>query len=146
MTIKQALKYKNKLGLKIQQAFSKVALYNSVEEGQIRPYHVEVTLDEYFTLTKELIELKTKIHTANQSVYHKIFELSELKSQVSRLKDLDCSEGKVRDRYHRLTDDAGVIKTAIISIARKDSMIETLEALIEKLQDELDVHNATTNI
>jgi len=59
---------------------------------------------------------------------------------------LDCSEGKVRDRYHRLTDDAGVIKTAIISIARKDSMIETLEALIEKLQDELDVHNATTNI
>ena len=55
MTIKQALKYKNKLGLKIQQAFSKVALYNSVEEGQIRPYHVEVKLDEYLTLTKELI-------------------------------------------------------------------------------------------
>ena len=74
MTIKQALKYKNKLGLKIQQAFSRVALYNSVEEGQIRPYHVEVTLDEYFTLTKELVELKTKIHTANQPVYNKIFE------------------------------------------------------------------------
>lgn len=146
MTIKQALKYKNKLALKIQQAFSKVSLYNSVEEGQIRPYHVEVALDEYFTLSKELVELKTKIHTANLPVYNKIFEMSELKSQVSRLKDLDCGEGKVRDRYLRLTDDAGVIKTAIISVTRKDSMIASLEELIEKLQDELDVHNATTNI
>lgn len=146
MTIKQALKYKNKLAKKINEAFVKVAVYNSIEEGQTRPYDVEDSLDEYFKLTRELIELKTKIHTANLPVYGKIFEMSELKSQVSKLKDLDCSEGKVRDRYHRLTDDAGVNKTTVISIIERDSMVTKLEELIEKLQDELDVHNATTHI
>lgn len=146
MTIKQALKYKNKLAKKINEAFLKVALYNSIEESQKRPYDVEETLDEYFKFTSELVELKTKIHTANLPVYGKIFEMSELKSQVSKLKDLDCSEGKVRDRYHRLTDDAVVNKTTVISIIERDSMVNKLEELIEKLQDELDVHNATTHI
>ena len=74
MTIKQALKHKNKLAQKITDAFNKVKLYNSMEEGQNRPYDVEQSLDEYFKLTRELVELKTKIHTANMSVYGKIFD------------------------------------------------------------------------
>ncbi len=65
MTIKQALKYKNKLTSKISEAFQKVRLYNSIEEGQNRPYDVEKSLDEYFQLTRELVELKTKIQIEN---------------------------------------------------------------------------------
>ena len=145
MTIKQALKHKNKLAQKITDAFNKVKLYNSMEEGQNRPYDVEQSLDEYFKLTRELVELKTKIHTANMPVYGKIFEMSELKSQVSKLKDLDCAEGKVRS-YHRLVDDTPVVKNAVISIVERDSMISKLEEIIENIQEQLDVHNATTHI
>ena len=145
MTIKQALKHKNKLAQKITDAFNKVKLYNSMEEGQNRPYDVEQSLDEYFKLTRELVELKTKIHTANMPVYGKIFEMSELKSQVSKLKDLDCAEGKVRS-YHRLVDDTTVVKNAVISIVERDSMISKLEEIIENIQEQLDVHNATTHI
>ena len=50
MTIKQALKHKNKVAQKITEAFNKVKLYNSLEEGQNRPYDVEQCLDEYFKL------------------------------------------------------------------------------------------------
>jgi hypothetical protein len=145
MTIKQALKHKNKLAQKITDAFNKVKLYNSMEEGQNRPYDVEQSLDEYFKLTRELVELKTKIHTANMPVYGKIFEMSELKSQVSKLKDLDCGEGKVRS-YHRLVDDSTITKNAVISIVERDSMISKLEEIIESIQEQLDVHNATTHI
>jgi hypothetical protein len=116
-----------------------------MEEGQNRPYDVEQSLDEYFKLTRELVELKTKIHTANMSVYGKIFEMSELKSQVSKLKDLDCGEGKVRS-YHRLVDDSTITKNAVISIVERDSMISKLEEIIESIQEQLDVHNATTHI
>ena len=145
MTIKQALKYKNKLTSKISESFQKVRLYNSIEEGQNRPYDVEKSLDEYFQLTRELVELKTKIHTANAPIYGKIFEMSELKSQVSKLKDLDCAEGKVRS-YHRLVDDSAVTKTSVISIVERDAMINKLEEIIETIQEQLDVHNATTQI
>lgn len=145
MNIKQALKYKNKLTKKINEAYAKVATYNSVEEGQLRPYDVEDSLDEYFKLTTELIELKTKIHTANHVVYGKIFEMSELKSQISKLKELDCSEGKTKDKY-RFSESASVDKTSVISVVERDAMINKLEELVEKIQDELDVHNATTHI
>lgn len=144
MNIKQALKYKNKLTQKINETFAKIKIYNSVEDGQTRPYDVNVLLNEYFEMSTELVELKTKIHIANQTVYNKIFELSELKSQVSKLKDLDCGEGKVRDRY-RITEEVSN-KTAVISVVSRDVMVESLETKIESLQDDLDVHNNTVHI
>lgn len=146
MTIKQALKYKNKLAQKINEAFQRVYSYNSYEVGESRPYDVKEQLTEYFKLSNELIDLKDKIHQANRPVYYKIFELSELKSQVSKLKNLDCQEGKVQDRYSRMSGEAPIVKIAVISILEKDQMIASLEERIEQIQEELDTHNATTTI
>lgn len=146
MTIKQALKYKNKLVKRINEAFQKVYTYNTVEEGQTRPYDVKESLNEYLSLTNELIDLKSAIHTANLPVYHKIFQLSELKSQVSKINLLSCEEGKISDRYSRMTEGAPLIKTSTINIVERDRMVKDLEAQIEQIQEELDVHNATTNI
>lgn len=146
MTIKQALKYKNKLAQKINEAWQKVYTYNSYEFGESRPYDVKEQLTEYFKLTNELISLKDKIHQANRPVYYKIFELSELKSQVSKIKNLDCQEGKIQDRYSRMSGEVPIVKSAVISILDKDKMVADLEEQIERIQEELDTHNATTTI
>ena len=146
MTIKQALKHKNKLAQKINEAFQKVYSYNSYEVGETRPYDVKEQLTEYFKLSNELISLKDKIHQANRPVYHLIFELSELKSQVSKIRGLDCSEGKVQDRYSRMSGEAPIVKMSVITILEKDKLIATLEERIEEIQEELDTHNATTTI
>jgi hypothetical protein len=146
MTIKQALKHKNKLVQKINDAIMKVYSYNSYEFGETRPYDVKETLNEYFKLSHELIELKDKIHKANRPVYYKIFELSELKSQATKLKVLNCNEGKIQDRYGRTSGEIPVVNTAIINIVERDNMITSIEERIEQLQDELDTHNATTTI
>jgi hypothetical protein len=146
MTIKQALKYKKKLASKMNEEFSKLSKYNSVEVGTNRVYNPKESMRKWFEMTNELIELKTKIHLANSVVYGKIFRMSELKSQLSSLKQLDCTEGKYSDRYGRISGDAPIIKEAAIGLLERDTMIASMEEEIEKIQEELDIHNANTSI
>lgn len=146
MTIKQALKYKNKLISKINAEFLKVSQYNSIEDGGKRAYSAKDALSNYFNLSNELVALKAQIHKANDKVYDKIFLLSELKSRISKLQLLDCSEGKVSDRFARIHGEAPTIKTVEITILERDSLIQEIETKIEELQEELDTHNATTEI
>ena len=103
MKVKQALKYKKKLASKMNQEFGKVQMYNSVEEGSARVYDVKESMQNWLRMSEELVELKTKLHLANGPVYGKIFRMSELKSQLSNLKSLDCVEGKYSDRYGRMS-------------------------------------------
>jgi hypothetical protein len=143
MTIKQALKEKNRLIKAIEDEFKKVYSYNSIDEGNVRPYSTVDALSNIMTLEEGLIDLKTKIHRANIGVYDKIFRLSELKSLAKRLNQIDCSEGKVSDRYSRTEPS---IKTAELSIVERDVRVKSIEEEIERLQEELDTHNATTSI
>jgi hypothetical protein len=127
----------------MNQEFSKVQMYNSVEEGSARVYDVVESMRNWLTMSEELVELKTKLHLANAPVYGKIFRMSELKSQLSNLKQLDCVDGKYFDRYGR---GEAIVKTAKISVLEKDQMVLKIEEEIERLQEELDEHNATTSI
>jgi hypothetical protein len=143
MKVKQALKQKKKLATKMNQEFVRVNMYNSVEEGATRVYDVKASMQNWLKMIDELVELKTKIHLANVPIYGKIFRMSELKSQLSNLKQLDCVDGKHFDRYGR---GEAIIKTAEISVLERDEMVLKIEEEIERLQEELDEHNATTSI
>ena len=143
MTIKQALKEKNRLIKAIDDEFKKVYSYNSIDEGNVRPYSTVTALENIMTLEEGLIDIKTKIHRANMGVYNKIFRLSELKSLAKRLTQINCDEGKVTDRYSRTEPS---VKTAEVSVVDRDSRVKMIEEEIELLQEELDTHNATTSI
>ena len=143
MTIKQALKEKNRLIKAIDDEFKKVYSYNSIDEGNVRPYSTVTALENIMTLEEGLIDIKTKIHRANMGVYNKIFRLSELKSLAKRLTQINCDEGKVTDRYSRTEPS---VKTAEVSVVDRDSRVKMIEEEIEQLQEELDTHNATTSI
>jgi hypothetical protein len=142
MNVKQALKAKTKITTRINELYSLAKSYNSIEEGNPRRYSVVGLLNEAEELTKELVDLKARIHTANQPVYGKIFLMAELKGRVKNLKAMSCEEGKVTERYGSVQS----VKEVEINIAQKDAMVREIEEQIEKLQDELDVHNATTTI
>jgi len=143
MTIKQALKEKNRLIKAIDDEFKKIQAYNSIDESNTRPYSTQTSLENILVLEDALIDIKTKIHRANMGVYNKIFRLSELKSLAKKLNQIDCSEGKVVDRYSR---SEAVIKTAEITVIDRDTRVKMIEEEIELLQEELDTHNATTSI
>ena len=142
MTVKQALKEKNKLVVEIMKLYVIAKEHNSVEEGNPRRYSVIESLEKASELTNQLVELKAKIHRANAPVYEKIFLMSELKSAAKTLKSLNCEEGKVIERYGSSVS----IKNVEVNVKEKDMMLKNIEEKIEKLQDELDIHNATTYV
>lgn len=143
MNIKQALKKKNVLVNEIKQEFVKANTYNSVEVGNKRAYSSRIALQNYLVKTNELIALKTAIHVANAPVYDKIFRLSELKSVVKYLNALNCQEGKEQNRYGSVEPR---ILEVEIDIVERDTMVKEFEVEIDKLQEELDYHNATTEL
>lgn len=146
MNIKKALKLKNKLVLQVSENYQKVSAYNSVEEGAKKPYDTREALEAYNTSVNELVELKTRIHRANAPVYDKIFRLSELKSMASKLKNLNCQEGKINQRSRWEPEGQSVVMVAEIGIVERDEMIKHIEGQIEEIQDILDTHNAVTEI
>jgi hypothetical protein len=145
MNIKKALKEKNRLVKEILDLHNRVATYNSVEVGNVRPYSAKESIELLNQKSNELVELKTNIHKANTPVYDKIFRLSELKSTISRLKSLDCTEGVSTDYYSRNRENPPV-KTAEVSVVERDEMVKFMEGQIEELQDILDNHNQNTEI
>ena len=142
MNVKQALKVKNNLITEMKAAYGILQKYNSIEEGNPRRYSMTNTLEKIKTLQAELVELKTKIHKANQPVYDKIFALAELKGMIKELKKVSTEEGKVNERYGSVVS----VKEVELNVTDIDSAVSILESQIEQLQNELDIHNANTQI
>jgi hypothetical protein len=142
MNVKQALKVKNKLVTDLKANFEILKKYNSIEEGNPRRYSMEETLDKITTLSNELVELKAQIHRANAPVYDKIFALAELKGLVKELKKVPTDEGKQDSRYGSVVS----VKEVELTIVDVQNKVDILCVKIEELQNELDIHNANTNI
>ena len=142
MNVKQALKQKNKLVTEMKAAYSILQKYNSIEEGNPRRYSMTNTLEKIKTLQAELVELKTKIHKANQPVYDKIFALAELKGMIKELKKVSTEEGKVNERYGSVVS----VKEVELNIVEIEAIVSKLQDRVEALQNELDIHNSNTQI
>jgi hypothetical protein len=142
MNVSQALKKKNKLAIELKKQYAIAQKFNSQEAGNPRRYSVQIALDVAAEITAELIELKTRIHLANAPVYSKIFRMAELKGRIKELRKVPTDEGKHEGRYGSAPSE----KEVEINIAQLDGFVATLESLIEEIQAELDVHNATTTI
>lgn len=142
MNVKQALKQKNKLVTDLKAQYEILKKYNSIEEGNPRRYSMSTTLDKIQTLSNDLVELKAKIHKANQPVYAQIFQLAELKGQIKELKKVPTDEGKQVERYGSVAS----VKEVELSIVDINSIVENLQEIVEELQNELDIHNANTQI
>ena len=142
MNINQGLKQKNQLVNEIKQNFEILQKFNSIDENNTRRYSMVDTLSKIETLTDQLVTLKTKIHIANAPVYDKIFKLSELKNNLNLLKLVPTTEGSHLETYSSVV----TTKKVEINILDLNHKIQSYQSLIDKIQDELDVHNANTLI
>ena len=142
MNVKQALKQKNKLVTDLKAQYEILKKYNSIEEGNPRRYSMKDAMDKITELSNQLVELKAQIHRANQPVYDKIFALAELKGFIKELKKVPTDEGKQVERYGSVQS----VKEVELNIVQIAGFVDTLQLRVEELQNELDVHNATTNI
>jgi hypothetical protein len=144
MNVAQALKRKARLLKEINDKWNIIRNHNSIISGNRRKYDIKIELDAVEKLIGELVELKTKIHLANGPVYSKIFLLSELKTQLRNLEGINTTEGTV-DTGRYGTPSTTFYEVEIDEIYKND-LVKQLNTKIDELQDELDYHNATTQI
>jgi hypothetical protein len=144
MNVAQALKRKARLLKEINDKWNIIRNHNSIISGNRRKYDIKSELGSVEILIQELVELKTKIHLANAPVYDKIFLLSELKTQLRNLEGMNTAEGTVDTG--RYGNPSTTFYEVEIDEIYKNGLINQLTTKIDKLQDELDYHNATTGI
>ena len=147
MNLKQALKRKNRLIGQITEEFKKLTQYNSIDEGNIRPYSARESMKNWMSLTDDLITLKCDIQIANQPANEKIFRIAEVKTQAKLLRELICTDGT----YYfssKWGDEKPIPKSknAEIGVLERDELVKNLESQIETLQDEIDQFNHETLI
>jgi hypothetical protein len=140
MNISKALKHKKKLIKKSIEIFTRIRSNNTYDKGTLPAYDSRKLFEEWTALNTEIIDLKTKIHLANAPVYHKIFEMSELKGMVSYIKSIPTDSGI--KRYLDETTET----VAVIGTVEKDNMVAELEEKIDAIQDELEAFNSITQI
>jgi len=143
MKLFQALKEKQKLAGEIAELKRRVQENNSYIVGNEQNYSTKETLEKLFNKEKELIDLKVKIQEANRPIYHKIFELAELKGRVLFLKGVFTDKG-----IEKISNfNTGVIeRDCEITQVELDKIIDETKSKIYELQDELDIYNHTTEI
>lgn len=142
MNVKQALKAKNKLVGEIKECYKIIQSQNSIEEGNPRRYKVKEQIDKVAQLTDELVQLKARLHRANSDVYEKIFQMAEIKGIIKELKKMDVSEGKQDSRYGSVVS----VKEVEVNVVERDTIVKEYEAEVERIQNELDIHNSNTDI
>jgi hypothetical protein len=144
MKIKQALKQKNVLTAEIAELNQLIRSSNSTVVGNPKHYKVVDLMTELNSKILELVGLKDKIHKANSPVYDKIFLLSELKGQVNVYKGISTVEGKMEG--NRYSNSEPSVMEVELNVIQVKAIIKGLEVKINEIQEELDYHNATTDI
>ena len=143
MNVKQALKQKNVLTAELNELYNLVRSSNSNIVGNVKHYVESEVMAQAEDKMLELVELKTKIHTANAPVYEKIFLLSELKNKANHYRSISTTEGKQVDRYGN--GEPTFIEVEF-NVKQVKDLIKSIEVRINEIQDELDTFNAITVI
>lgn len=144
MNVKQGLKRKGKIINELRELYRRLDSANSYREDSVKYFSSRELLQEIEKLTNELVNLKTSIHRANLPVYDKIFRLSELKNHLLKVSSMSTHEGTQTVGYANDKVEYKII--AEINVLELNEIKKGIEEEIDKLQEELDYHNATTLI
>ena len=144
MKLFQALKLKNKIVGEISNLKGLINQKNSVSSGEKNYYNSKDLFTKLTQHVANLADLKIAINSANAPVQRAIYELAEAKSMLNFVKSLNTAEGKIRGfrRFDDIKEDEFVVS---INEADKNKLVATYQTLIDSLQDQLDIHNHTTD-
>ena len=144
VSIARALKEKNRVAGRLAKARTEVAQENSRNTQIPRGIDVATTYAESKRLRQRLVDIKSAIAVANQSIVPKIIALDEVKSEIAYLNGLDVREGCfVEGSYGSRIDK---VFEAVIRKQQVLDEVAALQAQADRLQDELDEFNAVTKV
>ena len=109
-------------------------------ESSVRSIDVKQKYEEFHALCEKLLALKQTISRANAGISDKLVELSELKTLLTHLKSIPCSEE---------TQNTYTSEVKFVAVIKKPQLLEEMAALqarIDACQDTIDEFNARTRI
>ena len=145
ITLAQALKEKNRLAGEISRLWGLFQQENSCQEDHTRSIDVAKTLQTIEHYTAKLVELKTKIGTANAGNLKNMYLLEEAKNRMAKLNGTNASEDSER-AYIRNDGYTYIKRSAVFNEARLLEMKRKLQIECNALQDKLDAYNALHKI
>ena len=140
ITLAKALKLKNRLAGKIAKLTLTVQTYNSTQ-GTAEQIDVRAAFAARADLVARLTDLKHAVARANAPIQRDIFDLAELKAEVTLFAALNTKHGTVLEGY---PTSGQVTYVAQFRKADVDAMTNALETRIDAIQDKLDTFNAQT--
>lgn len=144
MKISKALKEKKKLITEISRIKSRFTSENSIILGTKRKYETKEQLELLNIKITDLINLKAAINKASEPIYAIILEIAELKAKIATYNQLSVREGIERNSWSENDDQTEYI-VEFDKIWVDEKIVET-EGKIEKLQEDIDTFNHTTDI
>ena len=145
ITLAQALKEKNRLTGEIRRLWGLFQHENSCLESHTRSIDVAKTLQTIEHYTAKLVELKTKIGTANAGNLKNMYLLEEAKNRMAKLNETNGNEDGERE-YVRNEGYSYVKRTAVFNEEKLLEMRRRLQIECNGLQDKLDAYNALHKI
>lgn len=144
MKLAKALKEKNKKVKNLNRLLTRIRENNSYKDSKKPTYDVTALMKEFREAQDDLIAFKTAISLTNAPIQEKIYRLAETKSFLNHINMIPTIEGPTSEYSRGELVEVNYI--AVINELEKDKIIKESEDEIEKLQDEIDYFNATTDL
>lgn len=139
--LSKLLKEKNALALELSRIKTKINRNNVMVGDNVSKYDNAQLYSEMHELIRKLVGVKTSIAKLNVEVYDKIFLMSELKSLLVFLRDLDTKNGLYPSYNHRTKEMINEKYTAALDELFVDEETKKITSKMAALQDELDEFN-----
>lgn len=146
MKLFTALKEKNRLAGDIVKLQIVLVRENSRSVKNVSKIDAKTVFESLNEKVVKLAKLKGAIAKANIGIYDKIFEMGELKSQITFLETVPTKEGTFTESIGYGESTQEVEYNAFINDAKKFDLQRDLQDRINVLQDSIDEFNASHEI
>ncbi len=146
MNLAQALKQKNRIAGELVRQQQILQRENARRSDSVSKVNRDEVWANIQKLSEELGVLKGKITTANIGIYPMLERMAELKSRISYLQSLPKREGEEISFVGRDQEKLVYTWNSLINQEECDARVSTLQVEINKLQDQVDTYNATTQV
>lgn len=142
VSLAKALKLKKRLAGRIDEVKNNIRTYNSIQDGQTRPYDIHKLNEEYVQLAQFMVALKMALYKGNLGIQEKLFVLGEYKGAIEHFKAIPTRQGTVKSEYN----DTEITYTSVLDKLWVDGKVKEYERLVDATQDDIDIYNNSTKV
>lgn len=141
MTLSRVLRYVKRVKERIATVDRNISTYNSIVEGNERPFDMAGLFAECDRLVGHLIDVKIALQNATRPISHHIFRIAEIKGRIALLSSLSTANGLVSDYLA-----APQKYSAFLTADKVQAEVVDMQKDLDNLQGKIDAHNYVTTI